>query len=255
MSILRAFGLLVLFVLISIIFAPVVWFLRDYTTGESLQVLYYLLTGIPVVAFFAHTKKNIYQTRGISQKLFSFKPVRLKIAICTVISGLGILFCIVFPLSDLIPMPDFLNDFDIGVGWLSFCLMVFIAPIVEEIMYRGVILDCLLFRYTPVVSILISSIIFGLAHLNPWQFIAGLIVGSMSGYLYIKYRNLTLNIILHSSINLIGYLSLYFFGEYTRYTDIYKVFSNIPTMILVGLLMFFSGLFVIIKDNVTAADS
>ncbi|MBQ3740246.1 MAG: CPBP family intramembrane metalloprotease [Bacteroidales bacterium] len=249
LSILHAFGLLALFIVICILFSPIVWLLKDQISGEKLQVLYYVLTGAPAVVLFARTKKNIYKTREISQKLFSFKPVGVKIFFCTIISGVGILFGLVFPITDLIPIPDFMNNLDIDAGWLSFLLMVVIAPVVEEILYRSVVLDCLLFHYSPVVSIIISSVIFGLAHLNPWQFIAAFILGLLSGYLYYKYKNLTINVVLHASVNLVGYLIMLFFSEYSRYTDIYEHYSTTSIVILISLLLFFAGIFTIIKDD------
>ena len=249
LSILQAFGLLALFIVICILFSPIVWLLKDQISGEKLQVLYYVLTGAPGVVLFVHVKKNIYKTREISQKLISFKPVSVKIFFCTIISGIGILFGLIFPISDLIPIPDFMNNHDINVGWLSFLLMVVIAPVVEEILYRSVILDCLLFHYSPVVSIIISSVIFGLAHLNPWQFIAAFILGLLSGYLYYKYKNLTINVVLHASVNLVGYLIMLFFSEYSRYTDIYEHYSTTSIVILISLLLFFAGIFTIIKDG------
>lgn len=250
LSISHAFGLFAQYIAICLIFSPLIWLLKDQISGEKLQFMYYVLTSIPTIVLYAHTKKKIYRTRELLQeKMFSFKHVGVKILICTIIAGLGILFGLIFPISDLIPIPDFLNDTDISVGWLSFILMVIVAPITEEILFRGVVLDCLLFRYSPIVSIVISSVIFGLAHLNPWQFIDAFIIGLLSGFLYYKYKNLTINVVLHSSVNLIGFLIMIFFSEYSLISDIYEHYTKTPIVIFVSLFLFFVGLLTIIKDN------
>ena len=88
--------------------------------------------------------------------------------------------------------------------------MVIAAPILEELIFRGVILDGLLKKYTPAKSILISSLLFGLVHLNPWQFITGLIIGIFSGWVYYRTKSLSLSIIIHASANLSGFLMRYF---------------------------------------------
>lgn len=46
--------------------------------------------------------------------------------------------------------------------------MVIAAPVLEELIFRGMMLEGLLKKYSPVTSIIISSILFGVAHLNPW---------------------------------------------------------------------------------------
>ncbi|HET6541346.1 MAG TPA: CPBP family intramembrane glutamic endopeptidase, partial [Chryseolinea sp.] len=61
-----------------------------------------------------------------------------------------------------------------------------------------------------VTSILISSALFGVVHLNPWQFISALIIGIFSGWVYYKTKNLTLSILIHFVNNLAAFSSMYF---------------------------------------------
>jgi membrane protease YdiL (CAAX protease family) len=121
------------------------------------------------------------------------------------------------PISSLIPMPDSIKKdfmtmaYDTGI--FSFLLIVIAAPIIEEMVFRGIILDGLLSRYSPFKSILLSSILFGIVHLNPWQFVIALIIGAFSGWIFYKTKNLTLSIIIHATVNLSGYIMRFFVNE------------------------------------------
>lgn len=58
-----------------------------------------------------------------------------------------------------------------------------------------------------------SSILFGIVHLNPWQFISAFIIGLFSGWVYYKTRNLTLSILIHFVNNLFAFGAMYFDTE------------------------------------------
>jgi hypothetical protein len=74
------------------------------------------------------------------------------------------------------------------------------------LIFRGVILDGLLKRYSPTKSILISSLLFGLVHLNPWKFVTGFVLGFFIGWVYNNTKSLTTSIIIHASFNITAYL-------------------------------------------------
>jgi len=76
-----------------------------------------------------------------------------------------------------------------------------IAPIVEEMLFRGVILRGFLRRYSRSHAILGSAALFGLAHQNIYQFVVGLLLGGLCGWLYERARSLVPCIALHSAYN------------------------------------------------------
>jgi uncharacterized protein len=125
---------------------------------------------------------------------------------------------------------------DIGsqTGVFAFILMVIAAPILEELIFRGIILDGLLKRYSPIKSILISSLLFGLVHLNPWQFLTGLIIGVFSGWIYYRTRSLSLSIIIHASANLSGFLMRCFIDTDSSMDDtLLEMYGGLTNLILV----------------------
>jgi membrane protease YdiL (CAAX protease family) len=95
------------------------------------------------------------------------------------------------------------------VALVTVCL---IAPVVEEMLFRGIILRAFLVQYSRSQAIVGSAILFGVAHLNIFQFVAAVLVGSISGWLYERTRSLWPSIILHMAFNGVSML-LYYANE------------------------------------------
>jgi membrane protease YdiL (CAAX protease family) len=76
-----------------------------------------------------------------------------------------------------------------------------IAPVVEEMLFRGIILRGFLARYSRAQAIWGSAALFGLAHRNIYQFVAALLIGAVSGWLYERARSLVPCIALHAGYN------------------------------------------------------
>lgn len=90
------------------------------------------------------------------------------------------------------------------------------APIVEEILYRHVLLRLFLRTYrTPAIAILYSAILFTLLHgvilIKPILIVPYLTSGIVLGYLYYKSHSLWFCILMHSFQNIMSYISLAIF--------------------------------------------
>lgn len=92
----------------------------------------------------------------------------------------------------------------------TFILYVIIAPIFEEIVLRGIILEEFLNKYKPITSIIVSSVIFGLWHGNIPQFITATILGILVGIIYYKTRSTVLCIVSHILNNGLTFLYINF---------------------------------------------
>ena len=91
-------------------------------------------------------------------------------------------------------------------------LAVFMAPLFEEIIFRGIIMKGLLNKgMKPFPAILISAVVFGLVHGNPWQFIGAILLGSVLGLVYYKTKSLLLPILLHAFNNLCAVILLTYY--------------------------------------------
>ncbi|MCI8799927.1 MAG: CPBP family intramembrane metalloprotease [Lachnospiraceae bacterium] len=87
--------------------------------------------------------------------------------------------------------------------WLVFLVMVICAPIMEEYIFRKLIVDRTV-RYGEGTAILVSGLMFGLFHGNLNQFAYAFSLGVFLAFLYVKTGNLKITIALHMIINFVG---------------------------------------------------
>lgn len=211
-NIIQSFGITLIAVLLLIVTSFITVLLKDLIGIEASTLIGYLLgMGATIWIVFAIKRRKQQQTH------LKWEIKNPGIVPFLVLGTLGLMAGIVLPLSELIPMPDAIKESFMELfrqrGIFTFTLAVVAGPILEEVLFRGIILDGLLKKYSPVKSILISSLLFGLVHLNPWQFVAGMIMGLFLGWIYYKTHRLLPCIIVHSMANLTGYLMRFLFSE------------------------------------------
>lgn len=86
---------------------------------------------------------------------------------------------------------------------------VIFAPFVEELFFRGFLFQGFRQRYGWVRGALLSSVIFGAAHLDPAAFIPTSILGFLLAYMYHRTNSVWLPILLHVFVNGMGLLAAY----------------------------------------------
>ncbi|ANV86245.1 CAAX protease [Picosynechococcus sp. PCC 7117] len=87
------------------------------------------------------------------------------------------------------------------------------APLFEEIMFRGFLLPSLT-RYVPVWgSIILSAFLFAIAHMSLSEVLPLMTLGIILGFVYVKSRNLLAPMLLHSLWNSGTLLSLFILGS------------------------------------------
>lgn len=102
-------------------------------------------------------------------------------------------------------------------------LAVIMAPVFEEIVFRGIIQKGLINKgMKPFSAILVSSLIFGLVHGNPWQLVGAVMLGCVLGLVYYKTKSLLLPMLLHAFNNLCSSL-LIFYGNTESFAETFKV--------------------------------
>jgi len=74
--------------------------------------------------------------------------------------------------------------------WGTVFLVVIVAPVTEEALFRGLILRGFLRRYSVKTSIVLSSVLFGAVHLNPWQVLPAPALGAVFAWWFIETRSL-----------------------------------------------------------------
>ncbi|MDR1553943.1 MAG: CPBP family intramembrane metalloprotease [Prevotellaceae bacterium] len=97
-------------------------------------------------------------------------------------------------------MPDYLKE-SLGNAMNSnlptILTAVVAAPVLEEIICRGIICEGLIKNISPRAGILWSAFIFAVIHLNPWQGFSAFVVGCFFGWIYWKTLSIIPCIFMH----------------------------------------------------------
>jgi membrane protease YdiL (CAAX protease family) len=105
----------------------------------------------------------------------------------------------------ILPIPDGFFDADLEENAFMTIISGAVFPaFIEEIFYRGILLTRLQRRYPKYKALLVSSLLFGLAHLNPWQALTAFIAGLFLGWIYTKYKTIWLSIFFHAYYNVLA---------------------------------------------------
>lgn len=92
--------------------------------------------------------------------------------------------------------------------WFILVGVVF-APLVEELFFRGFLFQGFRQQYGWVKGGLLSSVIFGTAHLDPAAFLPTAILGFLLAYMYHRTNSVWVPIILHVLVNAFGLCAAY----------------------------------------------
>lgn len=243
-NIAQSFGITGIVILGILLMSPVRLALGQLIGDEAALLVYYLLgIGIPFWIVYA------IKTNKTGDSSFNLSLENKRIIPFLIVGTLALLFGIIIPIISLFPMTESIQKtfmvFVNQTGVFTFILLVFAAPVFEELIFRGIILEGLLKKYSPILSILISSLLFGIVHLNPLQFITGFILGIFSGWVYYKTRNLLYSVIIHATCNLIGFLSRYMAGNDMSSVDssLSEIYGGLINLVLViiGSIIVFLG--------------
>lgn len=111
--------------------------------------------------------------------------------------GVGVMLLMSILISYIMPSKNV--DFDA----ISVISIVFLAPIFEELFFRGAMIT----SAHPVVSCVVSSLVFGMFH--GASFIQASLLGLILSYFYISSRNIAVPIICHFANNMVAVINTY----------------------------------------------
>lgn len=123
--------------------------------------------------------------------------------------GVVMLLSVVVVIEPLMEMlPD--GGSPTGRGMYMLCALLVVAPVFEELLCRGVIFEAIRAKRGAWAACVISSMIFGLMHIEPQFVLNAFIIGLLLSYIYMRTRSIFAPIILHSINNLFAYVLLIF---------------------------------------------
>ncbi|MEI8201273.1 MAG: type II CAAX endopeptidase family protein [Eubacteriales bacterium] len=117
----------------------------------------------------------------------------------------------------------------IGVGIL--------IPVIEELVFRGIILGEFLSTMNADIAVILSALIFGTMHMQPVQVGYALVCGLILGYVYLYSNSLYLSIAIHIIFNILGGVAPAIFTGNPQFMNVLGVLE---------LVFVFAGLFCIL---------
>jgi membrane protease YdiL (CAAX protease family) len=177
----------------------------------SITALTLLISGILTAWYLIHGKY-------VSFSMQSFKEVPSRVLWMSLPFVIGsLLACNQF--TDITGYPDVMGDTFVSMshtvwGFLSMAIM---APIVEELLFRGAIQGHMLrLGYSPRLAIVLSALLFGIMHFNPAQSFFAFLVGLIFGWLYYRSGSVVPGMIGHAINNTACALFMVFDPEHAQ---------------------------------------
>ena len=171
---------------------------------DEYGMLMTLIASIGVTIVFSLMWRKI-RTRIQRFDRSKFNPLLLLITVL-VCAGANYILVFIVGITDILRyFPDYeevaqmLSGGDLIVRVLAIGV---VAPIVEEILCRGIVFNRLNSWMPTWVAVVVSSALFGLIHMNLFQAIYAFIVGLGFCMLYVRYRSLWIPIIGHMAFNM-----------------------------------------------------
>jgi membrane protease YdiL (CAAX protease family) len=137
-----------------------------------------------------------------------------------------------------ISMPDFIEESfqEMAVSPIILILtVVVVAPIYEEIIFRGILLKGMANKINPNIALVISAIFFAIVHLNIPQGINAFFLGLIIGFIYLSTGSIYLSIFAHFVNNVLAItvssIFVSFQGKYS--IEVHGMFFVLGVLLLV----------------------
>lgn len=111
---------------------------------------------------------------------------------------------------------------------VTFVIMVLIAPVYEEYIFRKLIVDRTI-RYGQGVAVVLSGLMFGLFHGNLNQFVYAMALGMFLAFLYLKTGELKITIGIHMLVNFMGSVVSVLLLKAIRYEELIALQENMTS--------------------------
>lgn len=178
--------------------------LEDANIGLMLAVLPMYLIGMPaLIALVRLVPGKALERRQMPAGKFAVSVI-MCFALVYIFNMLGSLITVLIGLLKGSLVDNEVANMTASVSmWLILFYMVLCAPIMEELVFRKMIVERTI-RYGQGVAVLVSGLMFGLFHGNLNQFAYAFMLGMFLAFLYVKTGNIKITIALHMMINFMG---------------------------------------------------
>jgi membrane protease YdiL (CAAX protease family) len=200
-----------------------------FVLGVSLQLLNFVFSAwfVQVFVFLCIPWVFYRLSRQKPSKALSLLAVSPKKPALGAVLGMVFYFAVVLPLmhgaSQVLPS-SWEKMFDgramfAGLGGVEWVLMVVVvvvvAPLCEEVYFRGFIQPKLIQRWGAPMGLLVSSVLFSLIHVDPFGFLARVALGMLFGWLAYASASLWVSMAAHASYNLLVCILFFYVSDST----------------------------------------
>lgn len=218
----QGWGIIGLFIIVAIGYAMPMEMVK-LALGESAQgPMVFSAYVIPLVILIFITRAW-WKKNPLNKGTLKLRPFPLTILPAVIIITYAMLLINV-EITSWVPVPEWLmemfKEFARDDIW-GFLTIAVAAPLLEEALMRGIVLDGMLKNYKPWKAIVWSAVLFGVLHLNPWQFVSAFLIGLVMGYLYWKTKSLWLCIIIHAVNNGTAFFLMKSHPDASSWTDMF----------------------------------
>ncbi len=207
------------------------------------QMIVYVLTFVATISYALWIRWLRTGCRGDREVLFT----GWKLDLTWIFFGMIALFAatiLIEPVLALFPdrWLELLDEHMRLGGWMMLTVIV-AAPILEEILFRGIIQGSLVRKYGPWRGVLFASVVFGVVHGIPQQVVNAFFVGMVLGFVYYCSRSLVVAMVIHAINNAVSYFSWIVGGEQMNFTwemiDDRRIYLILYAVALIVLALFY----------------
>ncbi|MBU3071834.1 CPBP family intramembrane glutamic endopeptidase [Clostridium estertheticum] len=202
MTIKKAFFIMILTVLLELLGQIPIVIINILSKKYSTVLPYIDLVADVIIKFFVITfLLKLYSKMSYDMPRKQCLDTKKFIRVAVIIIGFRLAYdnSLIY-LVDKIPMPDFISQAfgEMSISPIILILSVaVIAPIYEEVIIRGILLKGMANKMNPNLALIISALIFALAHMNIPQGINAFLLGLIIGAIYLSSDSIYLCIFAH----------------------------------------------------------
>jgi membrane protease YdiL (CAAX protease family) len=165
--------------------------------GESFAVIYPLSMIVAFLLLYGYVYLRDGRGRVARVSTSGFNPNVILGGLIWLIS----VQVVVEPISLYLPVAESAA----GQGFWAIVTAVIFAPVLEEFIFRGLVLESLLRRHRRLFSVIVSAALFAIVHFQPSVMFSAFVSGLVLGTIYLHTNSIFSTIILHSINNAIAF--------------------------------------------------
>ena len=165
--------------------------------GESFAIIYPVSMIVAFLLLYSYIRFRDGKGRVARVSTSGFNPNVILGGLIWLIS----VQVVVEPISLYLPVAESAA----GQGFWAIVTAVLFAPVLEEFIFRGLVMESLLRRHRRSLSVVVSAMFFAIVHFQPSAMFSAFVSGLVLGTIYLHTNSIFSTIILHSINNAIAF--------------------------------------------------